>query len=474
MLPHFSADLPRRDFLRVGSLAGLSLAEIMWLQNASANDARAKPASGANASRGVHPSGDVNCIFLFLIGGIPHQDLFDLKPAAPAEIRGDFKPIATKTPGVQISDVLPRLATVTDKFAILRGMRHTDSDHGRGFHTMMTGKKPTGPGDFNAKKDNNQHPSLGSMVARLAKPGPLPPYISVPNFLNSGGASFLGPSYGPFVIEADPAAPEFAVRDITLPGGVSMNRSQRRREALRELNVGQAFQPDRTGRKTSNAQGRPGQAGKPDLRGPVKSLDEFYQKAFSLMASKRAKEAFDISREPAKTREAYGMTSVGQCCLLARRMVEAGCRFVSIENGHWDTHRKNTWSLKEVLCPPFDRAVTALLNDLSTRGLLDNTLLVVTTEFGRSPRINNLAGRDHWPNAFSLLMAGAGVRGGHVVGRTDKHAAEVTDRPITPEDMSATILSTLGINPSLTLHTPLGRPVMLVDGGKRVGELFEY
>jgi uncharacterized protein (DUF1501 family) len=190
------------------------------------------------------------------------------------------------------------------------------------------------------------------------------------------------------------------------------------------------------------------------------------------MASRRAKEAFDIAREPAKTREAYGMTSIGQCCLLARRMVEAGCRFVSIENGHWDTHRKNTWSLKEVLCPPFDRAVSALLADLSTRGLLENTLLVVTTEFGRTPRINTLAGRDHWPNAFSILMAGGGVQGGRVIGRTDKHAAEVTARPITPEDMSATILSTLSIDPTLTLHTPLGRPVPLVDGGKRVGELF--
>ena len=473
MLPPFCDGLPRRDFLRIGSLGGLSLAEIMWLQNASAEDARAKPARDHSPLAGFARTSkrDVNCIFLFIVGGMPHQDMFDLKPAAPAEIRGDFKPIATKTPGMQIGDVLPRMATVSDKFAILRGMRHTDSDHGRGFHVMMTGKKAGGPNDFNLKKDNNQHPSLGSMVARLAKPGSLPPYISVPNFLNSGGASFLGPSYGPFTIEADPAAPEFAVRDITLPGGVSMTRSQRRREALREINrpLVSRLQAARSAPNGQRIHNGPTKVGTPT---PVKSLDAFYQKAFSLMASKRAKEAFDIAREPAKTREAYGMTSIGQCCLLARRMVEAGCRFVSIENGHWDTHRKNTWSLKEVLCPPFDRAVTALLADLSTRGLLENTLLVVTTEFGRTPRINTLAGRDHWPNAFSILMAGGGVQGGRVIGRTDKHAAEVTARPITPEDMSATILSTLGINPTLTLHTPLGRPVPLVDGGKRVGELF--
>jgi len=478
MLPPFCDGLPRRDFLRIGSLAGLSLAEILYLQNASAEDARAKPASDKSPLAGFaqtsKKSKDVNCIFLFIVGGMPHQDMFDLKPAAPAEIRGDFKPIDTKTPGMQIGDVLPRMATVSDKFAILRGMRHTDSDHGRGFHVMMTGKKAGGPNDFNLKKDNNQHPCLGSMVARLAKPGSLPPYISLPNFLNSGGASFLGPTYGPFTIEADPAAPEFAVRDITLPGGVSMSRSQRRREALRDLNRSgirkNSASPGSGIRK--NSERASNDAGILTNSATVKSLDEFYQKAFSLMASRRAKEAFDIAREPAKTREAYGMTSIGQCCLLARRMVEAGCRFVSIENGHWDTHRKNTWSLKEVLCPPFDRAVSALLADLSTRGLLENTLLVVTTEFGRTPRINTLAGRDHWPNAFSILMAGGGVQGGRVIGRTDKHAAEVTARPITPEDMSATILSTLGINPTLTLHTPLGRPVPLVDGGKRVGELF--
>jgi uncharacterized protein (DUF1501 family) len=165
------------------------------------------------------------------------------------------------------------------------------------------------------------------------------------------------------------------------------------------------------------------------------------------------------------------MTSIGQCCLLARRMVEAGCRFVSIENGHWDTHRKNTWSLRELLCPSFDQAVPALLNDLDQRGLLDSTLVVVTTEFGRTPRINALAGRDHWPNAFSVVMAGAGIKGGQVVGATDKHGASVADRPISPEDLTATILHKLGIDPATVLKTPIGRPVQLADGGKVISEL---
>ena len=427
----------RRDFLRFGSLAGIGLADILRMQHASAAD---KPAGK-----------DINCIFIFIVGGMPQQDMWDLKPDAPDGIRGDFKPISTRVPGVQISDVLPKISKVTDKLAILRSMTHDDSDHGRGFHIMMTGKK-AGAGDFNGNQNNNQHPCLGSMVARLGKPGPLPPYISVPNFLNSGGPSFLGPSYGPFTITADPAAPEFSVRDIGLPTSVTDNRSQRRRAALRRINQ---FEQ-----------------GVEALSDQVKSLDVFYEKAYNIMTSPQAKQAFDIEREPEKTREGYGMTSMGQCCLLARRLVEAGCRFVSIENGHWDTHRKNTYSLRDLLCPSFDQAIPALLNDLSDRGMLENTLVVVTTEFGRTPRINPLAGRDHWPNAFSILMSGAGLKTGLTIGKTDKTASEVVDRPITPQDMCATILKVLGIDHQQMLHTPLGRPIPLVDHGKPVHELF--
>ena len=435
MLPSFCDGIDRREFLRVGSLAGLSLAEVLRLQDACANETAKK---------------DLNCIFLFIVGGMPHQDMWDLKPDAPPGIRGDLNPISTAVPGIQIGEVLPKISRVTDKLAILRSMTHTDSDHGRGYHVMMTGKK-AGVGDFNAVQNNNQHPCLGSMVARLGKQDELPPYISLPNFLNSGGPSFLGPSYGPFVIEADPAAPEFSVRDITLPSAVSNSRSSRRQAALRAIN--------RFERRVE------------EISPQVKSLDTFYQKAYNLMTSEKAKQAFDINRESDKTRQEYGMTSIGQCSLLARRMIEAGCRFVSIENGHWDTHRKNTWSLQELLCPAFDQAIPALLNDLSERGLLDSTLVVVTTEFGRTPRINPLAGRDHWPNAFSILMAGAGMEVGQVIGATDKQAASVADRPISPEDLCATILHKLGIDHEAILHTPLGRPVPLVDGGRPISEL---
>ena len=426
----------RREFLRVGTLAGLSLAEVLRLQQTCAAESA--------------KTRDVNCIFIFIVGGMPHQDMWDLKPEAPAEIRGDFQPISTKVPGLFVSDVLPGVAKVTDKIAILRSMTHDDSDHGRGFHIMMTGKK-AGVGDFNGNQNNNQHPCLGSMVARVGRTGELPPYISVPNFLNSGGPSFLGASYGPLVIDADPAAPDFAVRDIALPTGVSTDRSRARQAALREIN---------------RFEQRTEEVGK-----NVRSLDEFYQKAYHLMTSQRAKEAFEIGRETEKTRERYGMTSLGQCSLLARRLVEAGCRFVSIENGHWDTHRKNTYSLRELLCPSFDQALPALLEDLADRGLLDSTLVVVTTEFGRTPRINELAGRDHWPNAFSVVLAGGGIKGGQAVGATDKRAATVVDRPATPQDLCATILYVLGIDPKKVLHTPLGRPVPLVDGGKVISEL---
>lgn len=427
----------RRDFIRIGSIAGLGMADLFRLQQ-------------LQAAEHSHRS-DVNCIFIFIVGGMPHQDMWDLKPNAPAEIRGDFQGIQTSVPGIQISDVLPQCAGVVDRMSILRSLTHADSDHGRGFHIMMSGKKP-GAGDFNGNQNNNQHPCIGSMVSHLAPPGVLPPYISVPNFLNSGGPSFLGPAHGPFVIDSDPAGPDFAVRDIALPASVATDRGKLRQLALQQVNQ---FELE--------AERRAGQ---------IRSLDTFYDKAFKLMSSQAAREAFDIGKEPAKVRESYGMTSIGQCSLLARRMVEAGCRFVAVENGHWDTHRRNTYSLRELLCPAFDQAIPALLKDLQDRGMLDKTLVVVTTEFGRTPRINDLAGRDHWPNAFSIVMAGGGVKGGQVVGATDNQAAEVTDRPITPPDMVATILYALGIDHRKVLHTPLGRPVPIADGGEVVHELF--
>lgn len=437
--------IDRRGFLRVGSLGGLTLAQVLRLQQLQAAE---------NALDSPAKTKDVNCIFIFIIGGMAHQDLWDPKPDAPAEMRSEFAPIDTVVSGVQLTSLLPNVAQVSDRLAILRSLTHGDPDHTAGYHVMMTGVHPgTGPAFNRLSMNNNLHPAIGSTVARLGRnSSSLPPYISIPNFLNSGGPAFLGASCAPFVIEADPASPEFAVRDIVLPEGVTSDRSLRRQQALRAVN---AF--ERNVEAVSKQ---------------VQSLDTFYEKAYNLMTSQAAKEAFDISRESTEVREQYGMTSLGQCCLMARRLVESGCRFVSIENGHWDTHRKNAESLRDLLVPPLDRGLAALIRDLDQRGMLDNTLVVLATEFGRTPRINEMIGRDHWPAAFSIVMAGGGLRRGLTVGATDKQAAAVIDRPITPADMAATILSVLGIDPQTVVHTPVGRPVQVGGGGKLISELF--
>ena len=439
---HSHDGFDRRGFLRVGSLGGLAAADLLRWQSLS-------------AAEGITPpKKDLNCIFIFTIGGMAHQDLWDPKPNAPPEIRGEFQPISTAVPGLFVTEILPNVAKVADKLTILRGMTHSEPDHVAGYHVMMTGAHPGVGGNFNRNKhDNNLHPCLGSMVAKVGGGnGSLPPYISVPNFLNSGGPAFLGASYAPFVIEADPAAPDFSVRDIVLPDGMAVDRSGRRQAALRAIN---------------NLEGRAERASK-----QIQAADIFQEKAYQLMTSEKAKRAFDISRESEATRESYGMTSLGQCCLMGRRLVEAGCRFVAIENGHWDTHRKNASSLRDLLVPSLDRGLAALITDLEQRGLLDSTLVVLTTEFGRTPRINSMAGRDHWPQAFSIVMAGGGIKPGRTIGATDSQAAYVTDRSVTPPDMAATVLQMLGIDPGITLHTPVGRPIQLASGGRPVWELF--
>ncbi len=440
MLPGYCDGIDRRGFVRLGSIGGLSLAQVLRMQHLCA----AAETTGRQ---------DVNCIFIFIIGGMAHQDLWDPKPGAPAEIRGEFAPIGTAVPGIQVTELLPRVAKVTDKMAILRSLTHGDPDHTAGYHVMMTGVHPgTGPAFNRLTANNNVHPAIGASVSKLgSNSGSLPPYISIPNFLNSGGPAFLGASCAPFVIESDPASPEFAVRDIVLPRGVGVDRSLRRQQALKAIHEFEqhAEMMDRQ----------------------VKSLDTFYEKAYNLMTSAAAKEAFDIDRESPAIREEYGMTSLGQCCLMGRRLVEAGCRFVSIENGHWDTHRKHAMSMRDLLVPPLDQGLAALISDLDRRSMLEKTLVVVATEFGRTPRINDMAGRDHWPSAFSVVMAGGGLKQGVAIGATDKQAAAVVDRPITPADFASTILYALGIDPQTVLHTPVGRPVQVGGGGAPISEL---
>ena len=434
----FCDGITRRNFLQVGAVAGLGLglADFLKLR-----------AAAATASAGD----DRSCVFIWLTGGPSHPDLWDLKPDAPSEIRGEFNPIATNVPGVMISELLPRLAGLADKYVILRSMTHPNADHGRGTHVMQTGVLPT-TGDFNGPIPNNIHPSFGSIVAREKGTGTsLPPYISMPQLLRSGGPSFLGAAYAPFVIESDPAAPQFRVRDVDLPLNLTGDRLADRRAILSQV--------DRFDRRVEESNRL------------VKAMDVFYQKAYSLITSPAAKSAFDVSKETDATRERYTATPLGQCCLITRRLVEAGCRFVSIANSNWDTHAANFRLLRRDLAPGLDAGLSSLLEDLYARGLLDRTLIVVAGDFGRTPKINKDAGRDHWPNAFSVMLAGGGLRTGQVIGQSDPTAAYVKDRPISPQDLAATMYHVLGIDYEKHYLNSFGRPIPIVYGGKPVAEI---
>lgn len=434
----FCDGITRRSFLEVGALAGLGLSLADFL--------RAQSAVADTASRG-----ETACVFIYLTGGASHQDLWDLKPDAPSEVRGEFKPIATHVPGVVISEVLPRLAGHADKLAILRSMNHGNADHGRGTHVMQTGVMP-GAGDFNGPIPNNIHPSYGSVVAREKGAGSsLPPYIAMPQLLRSGGSSFLGAAYAPFVIESDPAAPQFRVRDVDLPMNLTRNRLAARRAILEQV--------DHFDRRVEEANRL------------VQAMDVFYEKAYSLITSPAAKAAFDVSQESDANRQRYSPTPLGQCCLMARRLIEAGCRFVSIANSNWDTHANNFRALRRDLAPGLDNGLSSLLEDLYDRGLLDRTLIVVAGDFGRTPQINKDTGRDHWPNVFSVVLAGAGLRTGQVVGQSDPKAAYVKDRPISPQDLAATIYQALGIDYEKHYLNSFGRPIPIVYGGKPVREV---
>jgi uncharacterized protein (DUF1501 family) len=433
----------RRDMLRAGMLSalGLSLADLLRIEAAQA------------AKTGV-PSRDTSCILIFLEGGASHMETFDMKPDAPAEQRGEFKPIKTNVPGIEICEHLPKLAQVTDRYAILRSVKHANADHGGGAHYMCTGIHPAAGFQEVLTRPNNQHPFFGAVLAHeKGISGELPPFISLPKLLAYGGPAFLGPAYMPFVIESDPSSPSFNVRDLRPAPGVEDGRLADRRRLRAALN--------RSARE---------ELAKQNPR--VAAVDTFYERAYDLVTSEAARRAFDISREPAQVRDAYGRTSFGQSALMGRRLVEAGCRFVSIEHPGWDNHTTIFPTLKDDLLPQVDAGMSALLRDLDDRGLLESTLVVMFGEFGRTPVINKDAGRDHWPQVNSVLIAGGGTKRGVVIGASDTAGAEVTERPITPEDMAATIYAALGVDHRGIVHTPLDRPVQIVSGGEPVRELF--
>ena len=395
---------------------------------------------------------DLSLIYVFLHGGQSHLDTFDLKPDAPAEFRGDFKPIKTKIPGLLMSEHLPKMAAQLDKYSIIRSFRHHNSDHGPADHYMLTGYFPAA--GFNSNlSPNNQRPTAGSIVSKsLGSRGSVPAYVALPKMHPSGGPAYLGASHAPFVIEADPSSPNFSVPDLVPPPVIAANRMNDRRKLLENVDK---YHKALEVQANSNA----------------KTISTFRSRAFDLMTSQEAKKAFDIHSEPEKLRDEYGRHTLGQSCLMARRLTEAGVRCVTIDHSNWDTHDGNFEVLKKTLLPVYDTAISTLFRDLSDRGRLDKTLVVVTGEFGRTPRINKNAGRDHWGSAFSVVVGGGGLKPGVVVGKTDARAEKPSSDPYGPEDLFATMMNSLGINPKGEFHMPDGRPVGIVNNGRIISEL---
>ena len=435
----FCDGLTRRQTLRLGAtglFGGLTLPRLLQAEEANKNSERQRQAKAKS------------CLFIFLEGGPPQQDMWDPKPDAPAEIRGPFEPISTALPGVIFTEHCKNCAKIANKFTVVRSRSHADNGHATGYHYVMTGHRAAFADGEYPLPTNELFPSLGSIVAReLGNAGTVPPYINRPHPMSAGGPGFFGAEFSPFVIEADPSQPDFEVRDLAKVDGVSSQRSDLRQRLLAGL---EQRQP-RTGRAAA--------------------MSTYYQKARDLITSPEARKAFDIQSEPVNVRESYGMSQIGQSVLLGRRLIEAGCRFVGIDGPGWDVHFNCFPSLVNDLIPPADKAFAALITDLEQRGLLDSTLVVMMGEMGRTPRVNAQAGRDHWSMAQCILFAGGGVKPGQIIGATDKQAAYPISDPISVADLLRTIHTLLGIDADKEYPDPLGRPVPLVNGGRVIPDL---
>ncbi len=426
----------RRDFVRVGSLTalGLGITDMLGLQRLSASESRSPRAT--------------SCILLWLDGGPSHLETFDPKPDAPVEVRGPMGTIATSLPGIRLNEHLERTAGILDKLAILRSITSPLGEHNFGTHYMMTGYKPS---------PALAYPAFGSTLANSRpKSGVLPPNIAIPNFTpNIVGNGFLPAATAPFSLGGNPERADFRVADLDFYPGLDLKRLAQRRDMVRALD---AFH-----------------------RGADQSLaaagDSDLERAYDLVSSTKAKGAFELSQESDTVRNRYGRSGgsgIGQSCLLARRLVEGGVPFVTVHSGGWDTHQdlNNLKSRfpgdKSAHLPSLDRALSALISDLDERGMLQETLVIVMGEFGRTPKINSAGGRDHWPNVFSVVMAGGGVRGGQVIGESDSLAEFPKNHPLTPADLAATIYTLLGIDPAKMMHTRDGRPVRAAPDGSQV------
>lgn len=443
----------RRELLRIGGLSflGLNLPGLLRLE--AAQGARLPGARSTVKS----------CILLFYYGGPSHQDTWDMKPAAPQEVRGEFQPIPTNVPGLQISEHLARTARVVDKLAIVRSMHHGMRNHNAAAVEALCGRAPLkGDLEFLAA-DPTDFPCYGSALTHLL-PGehPVPPHVALPHIMRNvvrlagQTAGFLGSAYDPMHITRDPNDPDFHVGEMGLPDDLTVEDLEHRQSILRLL--------DRQARGWEKLAG-------------TAAMDAFYERAFSMLRSPAASQAFDICQEDPRTRDRYGRNKHGQSVLLARRLVEAGVRFVSVYDGsrngqdNWDTHANNFKQLKETLLPPADRAFSALIEDLAVRGLLDSTLVVWMGEFGRTPRVNGSAGRDHWPDCYSVVLAGGGVKEGTLYGSSDKAAAYPNSDGVTPGDLAATLFSRFGLDPATEIRDFNGRSYRLAEG-KPIDSLF--
>ena len=443
-LPRNCEGVGRRDFIQtgLGALGGLGLSQMLGMRAASAATAGAPLVSSSNT----------RCILIWLDGGPSHYETFDPKPDAPSEIRGEFKSIPTTVPGVHFSEKFPKLAKAFDLFTVIRSIAHVQNNHGAGNHYLMTGSPtpvPVGCGAF-----VTFHPSYGSVVShhRRVEHG-MPAYVSTPRISRSGGPNFLGAQHAPFVIADNPDSKSFRVRDVSLPKEIEEGRAKSRVELRRSL--------DTLRRVTDTA-----------AEDPAVSFDEYYSRAFDLVTSTEAQKAFDISHEPEKVRETYGRNDFGQRLLLARRLTEVGVPFVTVYNGGWDDHRTLFENFKKNKAEQVDTGVSALIRDLAQRGTLDNTMVLLLGEFGRTPKINKDAGRDHWSFAMSVLMAGAGIPGGQIVGATDVKGYYANENIYAPQDFAASLYTKMGIDPTTVLHDTNNRPVQLVSNGRLIKELF--
>jgi hypothetical protein len=435
----------RREILRVGGLGALGLTLPAWQQAEAAGIVRQAAAKAKSV------------ILIFNCGAPSHIDLWDLKPDAPDDVRGPYKPIATNVDGIRIGELLPELAKRADMYSIVRTVSHKQSSHNAGMYWTITGK-PYPQDSTIINPARSDHPSFGTLTGWLARKegyrGAIPPYVITPAphcdstvYLTPGQyGSQLGPEYDPFVLNSDPNKKDFKVPNLDLSPGVTVSRMEKRRGLLESV--------DQALRDYENTS--------------IDGLDGVQQKAFSLVTSSEVRKAFDLTQEPDNVRDRYGRHTWGQSHLLARRLVEAGSKFVTTVNGQsiiWDTHKDNFNLLKNRLVPPMERAFVALLDDLKDRGLFDSTLVVWMGDFGRTPKINRDTGRDHWPPCNSIVLAGGGIRGGTVVGSSDRLGAYPDTRPTTPADIHATVFKLLGYDPHATMwHSFDDRPLPLSEG----------